>query len=65
MADTEQITLQEAFLRYRVPIATLRYWLDKRELTRHYDDQRRVVIGIAELEKKLEERRPKANPAAA
>ncbi|MGZ6321721.1 MAG: hypothetical protein ACXWQR_20765 [Ktedonobacterales bacterium] len=55
MAEAEKITVQEAFLRYRVPIATLRYWLDKRELTRQYDDQRRVVVDVAELERKLED----------
>ncbi len=55
MAEAEKITLQEAFLRYRVPIATLRYWLDKQELTRQYDDQRRVVVDVAQLERKVEE----------
>lgn len=65
MAEGEKITLQEAFLRYRVPIATLRYWLDKSELTRHYDNKRRVVVDVAELEKRIEEYRPKIDPGTA
>lgn len=56
MAEAEKITLQEAYVRYGVPIATLRYWLDKRELTRQYDEQRRVVVDVAELERRLEGR---------
>lgn len=59
MAEAEKITLQEAYLRYRVPIATLRYWLDKHELTRDFDDRRRVVIDVAELEPRVEEWRQK------
>lgn len=55
MAEAEKITLAEAFKRYDVPIATLRYWLDKRELTREYDDRRRVVVDVAELERKIAE----------
>lgn len=65
MTEAEKIPLQEAYIRYRVPIATLRYWLDKRELTRHYDDQRRVVVDVAELEKRVKDWHPKNNPAAA
>lgn len=53
MAEAETITLAEAFRRYNVPVATLRYWLDKRELTRHYDDRRRVVVSVQELEARL------------
>lgn len=64
-ASGEKIPLQEAYIRYRVPIPTLRYWLDKKELTRHYDDQRRVVVDVAELEEKLKHWRPKTNPGAA
>lgn len=65
MSEGEKITLQEAYIRYRVPIPTLRYWLDKRELTRHYDDKRRVVVDVAELEKRIAEYRPKTNGGAA
>ena len=71
MTDGEKITLQEAFLRYRVPIATLRYWLDKRELTRDYDGKRRVVVDVVELEQRIEQQRrdreigPKIDPGAA
>ena len=71
MTDGEKITLQEAFLRYRVPIATLRYWLDKRELTRAYDGKRRVVVDVVELEQRIEQQRrdreigPKIDPGAA
>lgn len=65
VTEGERITLQEAFLRYRVPIATLRYWLDKQELTRHYDDRRRVVVDVAELEKRIAEYRPKTDPRTA
>lgn len=53
MAEAERITLAEAFRRYDVPIATLRYWLDKHELTRHFDDRRRVVLDMAELEQRV------------
>lgn len=52
----ERITLSEAFLRYGVSVATLRYWLDRGILTRDYDDQRRVVVDVEQLEKKLAER---------
>ena len=66
MTDGEKITLQEAFLRYRVPIATLRYWLDKRELTRAYDGKRRVVVDVVELEQRRDrEIGPKIDPGAA
>lgn len=69
MGTGEKITLQEAYVRYRVPIATLRYWLDKHELTRDYDDQRRVVVDVAELEQRVkqqeEKRRPKDKPGVA
>lgn len=65
MSDGEKITLQDAYVRYRVPIPTLRYWLDKRELTRHYDDKRRVVVDVAELEARIKEYRPKADPGQA
>ncbi len=51
--DDEMIPLQEAYVRYRIPIATMRLWLDKGELTRHYDDLRRVVVSVAELEKRI------------
>lgn len=59
MAEAEKITLAEAFRRYNVPIPTLRYWLDKHELTRHFDDRRRVVVDLDELQRKLAEWRPK------
>lgn len=55
----ERITLADAFRKYEVPIATLRYWLDKGELRRDYDDKRRVVVDVAELEKKIAEWRRK------
>jgi hypothetical protein len=57
MTEGEKITLAEAFRRYDVPIPTLRYWLDKKELRRAYDDRRRVVVDVRELERKLAERR--------
>ncbi len=65
MSEGEKITLQEAFLRYRVPIPTLRYWLDKKELERHYDDRRRVVVDVAELERRIAGYHPKIDPDAA
>ena len=52
---SERITLAEAFRRYDVPIATLRYWLDKGELTRDYDHLRRVVVEVVQLETKVEQ----------
>ena len=55
----EKITLADAFRRYDVPIATLRYWLDKGELSRDFDDRHRVVVDVAELEKKVAEWRRK------
>lgn len=71
MTKGETITLQDAYAQYHVSIATLRYWLDKGELTRHYDEKRRVAIDVAELEQRLkrqeeERRRGKddASPAA-
>jgi hypothetical protein len=51
---TEKITLQEAFLRYRVPIPTLRSWIDKQELPREYDNQRRLVLAVPDLERRIE-----------
>lgn len=54
--DQEKITIQEAYLRYRIPIATLRYWLDKGRLTRgQYDNKGRVVLDVAELESRYQE----------
>ena len=53
MTEAEKVTLQEAYIRYRVPIATLRYWLDKQELTRSFDERRRVVVDVQELETRL------------
>lgn len=54
--DSERITLQEAFLRYRVSPATLRYWLDKGLLSRDYDELRRVTVDRDELEQELRKR---------
>ena len=65
MREGEKITLQEANWRYRVPVPTLRYWLDKGELARHYDEKRRVVVDVAELEKRIAEYHPKNNGGAA
>jgi hypothetical protein len=61
----EKIPLMDAYVRYHVPVPTLRFWLDKQELTRYFDDKRRVVLDVAELEERLKTWHPKTNPGAA
>jgi hypothetical protein len=53
MTNPETVTLTQAVMRYGVPLSTLRFWLDKRELTRNFDEKHRVVLNVAELEEKL------------
>lgn len=50
------LTLREASWQYRVPLPTLRYWLDKGELTRARDEQGNILVSRAELERKLQSR---------
>jgi hypothetical protein len=47
------ITLAEAFRQFNVPIATLRYWLMRKELHQRFDDHQRVIINVGELQDRM------------
>ena len=55
VAEGEKVTLMDAYRRYGVSPATLRYWLDRGDLQREYV-RGRVVVDVAQLEKLLREK---------
>ena len=56
VAEAKRLTISQASFTYHVPVATLRYWLDKGDLTRHRGDDGRIYVDVAQLEQKLEDR---------
>lgn len=55
MATQELLTLDEASVRFNVPISTLRFWRDRGTLTR-WKRGRLVVVDADEVKREVEKR---------
>ena len=54
--EDEMLTLDEASERFGISVSTLRFWRDRKELSR-YKRGRVVVVDAAEVRRKVDERR--------